>query len=460
MGYFSTINFLLAIQIKSHIKHNSTQLSFIAFLAYDYQAHNPITAPPPHIYHNTMSVPQPPSGAITYPRLSGIDFEQSTGIIWPILALAALKSELNCFNAEHHPASWNMYMFYLNTVSTVFGDPDSPSNWGALSSDLRRKLYRDLVEASAAFNRAYETNSQEQLFIKYLLRWLEAYNTQLDIDVCTSLAGMSDWTHVFAVKNIRSEVTALMRELTGSIVERHLDALREVQIVSADALHEVQELNIKCATEMFQSIEVYLAVKIDREYLGAQTLPVDFIDRVLGAIRWPLKEHVVIAFADFLKALEDGKGKFSEDDNEQTAAYMSTLFLDMGQAFSYQSDLLHPEDDEDDEEEPVPEHVSNHQYDQYQDNDWFAREYRLIETQPGVLLGPQNAEVDEVSTPVDFDDIRQSCTLCDDSSIQLRQLKVCGHIICQDCLASQLAVVHQCRYKCAYCRAEFFPTTA
>jgi hypothetical protein len=281
-----------------------------------------------------MSSARPTLGAIPYRRLSDVDFEQPTAIIWPILALAALRTELKCFDAEYHSHSWNTYMLALNKVSIHFGLPNSPFNWGTLSGDLRRNLYRDLAEASAEFNRAYETGRQEELFCKYLLRWFEAYNTQLDIDIRTSLARISDYTQVFDVSTIRSGVATLMCELTGSIVERHLDALREVPTVSADAIHQVQELNTKCIAEILEAIKVYLIVKIDREYLGAQSLPTNFIDRVMGAIGGPFTEYVMFAYADYIKALGKGKGKYSEDANEHTVACMKTLFFGMGRAFS------------------------------------------------------------------------------------------------------------------------------
>lgn len=351
-------------------------------------------------------------------------------------------------------------MAVLHSISTLFGLPGSLFNWSCLPGQQRRNLFRVLAQASTAFHDAYETDPQQKMSCKYVLRWFETYNTQLDTDICMSLAGMSDHVHVFDVERIRVGVADLMRELLGSIVDRYLRALREVPIILIDAIDQMDEIGQKCIVEMLDAIKAYIVVKTDREFLGAQNLPNNFPDRVINAIANPLEDCVVNAYSDFLYDLGHGNGKFSEHAGEHTAACMNTLFLDIGLAFSYQSNLIHWIDEpEEDEEEPVPEHVANHQFDQYHDDDWFRGQLQIVDTQTDVLPGPQNVTVDEVSIPTALEN-ETFCGLCGNPSYQIRELKACGHAMCANCLGSQVRAEHPCRYKCAYCRAEFFPEPA
>ncbi|KAH7380330.1 hypothetical protein DE146DRAFT_761063 [Phaeosphaeria sp. MPI-PUGE-AT-0046c] len=405
-----------------------------------------------------MSSTQPTSRPIPYKRLSDVDFEQPTAIIWPILTLTALKMDLHRYDADFHPESWNAYSAALMLISGLFGLPRSTFNWGKVSADQREHLYQDLARASAAFHNAYETAQEEKMFCKYILRWFEVFNIQLNLDIHESRAGIFDY--VFDVQSIRVAVSDLWRELAGDILQQHLRALREVPVVPIDAITQMNRIMVTCMGEMLDAIKVFIVVKVDREFLQDQRLPVDFPDRIFTSIKGPLICHMMGACFDLVCGLELGKGKFAVDDAMTTAACTDIFFLKMSEAFSYQSRLIHHVGRARDEyeEEPVPDHVANHQFDQYHDGDWFARELDLVETQD-VLRGPHRVAADQVSISMEYED-EYPCELCGECSVQMREIKVCGHVVCKDCLCAQLKIEHECRYKCPYCRAEFFPETA
>lgn len=105
-------------------------------------------------------------------------------------------------------------------------------------------------------------------------------------------------------------------------------------------------------------------------------------------------------------------------------------------------------------DEPLPEHIANHDFAQYEDQDWYANEYELHDVQD-VLLGPKSTTVNHVAMPIAT--TSEPCQLCGDEKVPMRQLVACNHILCEDCLDTQLKAEHASRYKCPFCRAEFFP---
>lgn len=68
------------------------------------------------------------------------------------------------------------------------------------------------------------------------------------------------------------------------------------------------------------------------------------------------------------------------------------------------------------------------------------------------LTGPDNVEVDEVSTV--FRNIGDgTCANCAYANIHMRKLNVFPDTYCADCLDAQLHTQYASRYKCALCRA-------
>lgn len=74
-----------------------------------------------------------------------------------------------------------------------------------------------------------------------------------------------------------------------------------------------------------------------------------------------------------------------------------------------------------------------------------------------VLHGPEHTTKDEVSIPLSASDPSPpQCDICGDTDTAMHKLKKCGHLMCDDCLTAQLDSQHACRYRCPFCRANFF----
>jgi hypothetical protein len=108
--------------------------------------------------------------------------------------------------------------------------------------------------------------------------------------------------------------------------------------------------------------------------------------------------------------------------------------------FSYTSELLFEPEANDDESSEDGE-------------GW--QEYEVNDLVP-VLTGPETATVEQVSSAVLQNSTEADCCICLTGGGVMRQLNVCNHMFCEDCLTSQLNAEGNYRYKCAICRAEMF----
>jgi hypothetical protein len=70
-----------------------------------------------------------------------------------------------------------------------------------------------------------------------------------------------------------------------------------------------------------------------------------------------------------------------------------------------------------------------------------------------VLHESETATLDDVG-PLMVE--QADCGFCGDSGNPMCRVRVYPHVFREDCLTDQLAVEHECRYRCALCRAEFF----
>lgn len=126
---------------------------------------------------------------------------------------------------------------------------------------------------------------------------------------------------------------------------------------------------------------------------------------------------------------------------DRTRMMKSTIGM-IATFFSYTGELLFPPETDDDEYSEDSE-------------DW--QEYEVVNDLDPVLTGPETATVDQVSSEVLQNSTEADCCICLTGNNVMRQLNVCNHMFCEDCLTSQLNAEGNYRYKCAICRAEMFP---
>lgn len=218
---------------------------------------------------------------------------------------------------------------------------------------------------------------------------------------------------------------------------------------SEEWVKRMNEAKSQAASEIAKELQYQVEIEDVAPFEGS--IGQEFLRLSSGAI----KDRLDRAFASLEKYLEK---KSSIDVG--TLYYSSALielFVDLPNIVDFVKLKL----EEEEEEDHVPEHIAQHDFEQYGDNDWFSHEYELNTNLQDVLLGPEHAELDDVSDPAPAKE-DCGCVLCGDAEVEMRTVKVCRHEFCAECLETQLNTEHECRYKCSLCKAEFFPrdTTA
>jgi hypothetical protein len=137
----------------------------------------------------------------------------------------------------------------------------------------------------------------------------------------------------------------------------------------------------------------------------------------------------------------DGDLQRSENLSMRDRTRMMKFTINMiATFFSYTGELLsEPEVNDDESSED--------------DEGW--QEYEVNDLVP-VLTGPETATVDQVSSAVLQNSTEADCCICLTGGGVMRQLNVCNHMFCEDCLEPQLNAEGNYRYKCAICWAEMF----
>jgi len=157
-----------------------------------------------------------------------------------------------------------------------------------------------------------------------------------------------------------------------------------------------------------------------------------------------LLSQVHAAVKVLMDKLNPTAGAAVDTDIDILVADLQPFYRHIATFFSYATPLLShfwkTEDDEDDEDED---------FDDSDDEMW--QEYEPADL-VDKLTGPDNVEVDEVST-VFRNMSNATCSVGGHALLHMRRLNGCIHVYCSDCLDKQLHSRYNTRYKCAQCRA-------
>jgi hypothetical protein len=279
-----------------------------------------------------------------------------------------------------------------------------------------------------------------------------------------------DYTEAYGALGMLNAAAIEMTSVLGSEITDAFDVFNNIsaESVPRDIIDDCmkEQIDILCAAieqfvrEQLGTSGVYNSASEARDIVGQS---------FVHLIHDPLRQHVESAFKMLINDLAFCNSYAVDKNQADNKARVAVFYRQVGRFFSYSSPLLSAffipdvSDNEDevdeyeDYQEHVPEHVANHDFDQYDDFDWHTREYELFDVQD-VLRGPEHAELDSVSVVLSSAD--SSCPLCANAGAEMQKLNVCNHELCATCLDLQLNIKHECRYRCAVCRAGFFPDSA
>jgi hypothetical protein len=390
--------------------------------------------------------------------------------MWAVLALAGLDklapSEYG--NSLHSPAF--RYRQSLHTVCRQFSHPESTDVWDSIYFTFRNHMVSTLLQCCNEYYQSISAPEAAVVEPAYLCYMFDAFHATCPLQTSSG----ERVPNTFSAQGM-IELKKLIRELTEGHVNEMLHARNTIIKDSPGEIESLMKLYDVYSDIVCAALGRYIKAKTDVKSLRNMSSPDSVGEAIFRHTQPALYDHIKHALLRLITRLDFSGNYIIDLASESTEENLDKFFHELAQFFSYESPLLsefwpadyntehdmydeHDEDEEEEEEEEeeVPEHIVNHDFEQYQDDDWYARQYELVEVQD-VLVGPNHAALDDVSIAVPTTE--QACGICCDSGSSLRKIKVCVHMFCKECLSAQLEAQHECRYKCSACRAEFFPQT-
>jgi hypothetical protein len=405
-----------------------------------------------------------------------IDFPDGTCLLWATLALLQINEMVpidTVSEALHFREAIGHILFSFSDAKDRDG-----RNSDALT-DLKDELdvlkYRSIhyyeydyeCEPASVVNREYVPPSRaDQEQFAYLFEILVQFHAKIAHNIDEHPVNAHDTYHMtLAIGELLHQITRPVLHRLFRTVSDLLNAAGHGPMRQHD-LNEAIDMAISCATN---AICIHISMHVTQQKALKTHGDFDRHHHVGEAfarlIHDPLQEQVYAGLAKLIQNMRT----LSVHMNEESAlidGHLHDFFYTLAELFTYKSRMIHyatfgPEDSDDDSDyEGVPEYVRNHDFEQYEDNDWWARELVLVEVQD-VLRGPESATLNDVSVVVATVPDTE-CSICSgtDTAGVMCEIRVCGHLFCFECLSLQLRVEHECRYKCSICRAEFFPEVA
>ncbi|KAF1839312.1 hypothetical protein BDW02DRAFT_575414 [Decorospora gaudefroyi] len=388
-----------------------------------------------------------------------LQFNDPTCLMWAVLALARLDemipSDFEALELFEQNAPWaHRLRNVLNDAITAFCDDKMDAIWPNVYSERAEQIVRSLKHATWEYYHWHQTpNPDDERESSYLLEIFEAYH--LHVRSQSPTAGEP------SEMMILSKMKTVLGELLSDIFDAYNDAVYNEEH-NRDGVPFVQEEGLE---KLAAAVEQFVRDQTDLRSAANYDFPNSITDESFARlIRASLRDNIRQQFGEALFDLcgakyardqqNDAESQaLAAEQRDEFAAMVSCLVVPF---FFYDSPLLEayfiPDIDPGDS---AFEQDEENDFEQDQDSHWYAGQYELHETQD-VLWGPEHAPLDEVSQSVTAPD-DPSCSVCGDETTEMRKLTVCGHELCATCLDTQLNIRHECRYKCALCRAKFFP---
>jgi hypothetical protein len=378
------------------------------------------------------------------------------------MALARLHEKLpthiDAFELSQQGVPWALHLSNaLEEIITAFCDDRMESTWGTLSVEQATHFLLNLRKAGWDYYSYLLNDRYADDEFNYLIEVVLAFNDMVSQQRNTSFG------NTYSAVSMSGAVAVTLAEVLGTIIGNMfgpLNIMAATHESSREAINSYAEerLDIIC-----EAIEQFLREQADLKMPQNRDTDGSIGESFVRLARAPLRQHMERPFRSLLEDLGFQSGHIVDRDSADTQVRLVLFLRHAARFFSYASPLLsmffadRDEDSDDgyDENEAPPEHIANHDFASYHDDDWHWNELNIFSIEDE-LRGPENVALDDVSViasaPRD-----ESCVLCGGEHIEMRRIILCSHELCTDCLTKQLNTRHECRYKCAFCRRDFFP---
>jgi hypothetical protein len=352
--------------------------------------------------------------------LTVADFNDPTSVMWAVLAFYGLE-QYGMYNHWYDDDFVGHFENALRYFVSFYIPPCIPDECDVIAI---QSISRNLEHDGENLPRTGGCNLDVQLFC----RLVENFELRFSRNTST-------------VDDTKTRLTNLMRDLLHCSMETSLRSINQHQ--HDETVHPMSTL-IRLTTTICRVIEAYLMRRLNMAEFDGHT-PHDNAARTLVvALHDPLQNWV---HEKVHKFVEDTRLATGEEIVADIEIALNELYADVAEFFVARSPLL-------------AEYWDGY-IDNYGDPDIIIFDDAEMDFED-VLTGPEHADINDVSIAfeyVEYEPGQSSCSLCGDEDVPMRMLWGCLHELCEECLRTQLNTNHACRYKCAFCRNEFFPRT-
>ncbi|KAH7068092.1 hypothetical protein BKA63DRAFT_570214 [Paraphoma chrysanthemicola] len=335
-----------------------------------------------------------------------IECTDGSFIIWATLALARLDKFAPSDENEALTVPSFVYRECLNAVRRAFAAEDSYDIWSSIYRERRNEMLARLKEKALAYYQSSAESTDHasgndanadldeflyvySIFVAFHKKLLESPPTSTD-DTYGAL-GMKNSVYLLFQQLLQPTLTGFFTALNNVINARppNLDTLIHGCTWSYfDLIHN--------------RIDEFLCDQAKLIAHGNYDPDNRFGYNLACGAYSAVHDCLYLAVEDLVVALDVRNGSLIDLDSPATEVRTKNFLLQLASVFTYESELVsyNDYDEEDDDDDMlqgyIPTHIATHNFSQYSDEDWFAREFELNPNLQDVLRGPEKVSVEEV----------------------------------------------------------------
>lgn len=384
------------------------------------------------------------------------ELDNPTSMMWAVIALECLRADIRQFtNAGVDTNEFREYAGALEETLNWFYSSrfrDMPVYYTNDIVEIASRLGDDFQKFSNTFEIAPDRLQCCHNFLLIVGRYMEDYVSSVPSPGATS------FTPTTINAGWHTALTDLMGNLLGYPI---IDFLHSIDTIPSD---QVDEARATFVQRICGLIEDYVRTKAGVMFNHDVSIAQDMGHRMVDSLQPILFEHVRAA------ALVVNPGPVTQTYYDDLIFCRDKVVLGIACLFSNESSLYYYEPDCRCDCLGCCTHIRldsdniNYYSDNWYQDSWEADDFRDFASDgfdgfddDDMLSGPDSATLDDVSTAVEPSPGAAPCDVCYQSDVPMRKFMVCSHGVCASCLDAQLQIADHYRYKCPFCRAEFFP---
>ncbi|KAH7092029.1 hypothetical protein FB567DRAFT_588342 [Paraphoma chrysanthemicola] len=335
-----------------------------------------------------------------------IECTDGSFIIWATLALARLNKLAPSEENEALTVPSFVYRECVDAVRRAFAAEESCDIWSSTCVERRNEMLARLKEKALAY---YQSSAESTGHVP-------GYDANADLDEFSYAFSIFVAFHKKLLENPPTSTDDTygahgMKNAVYLLIRQHLQpTLNELFTALNDLKNEHPPDLDRCIYGLIWTYFNSIYKRID-EFLRDQARliahgnydPDNRFGYKLASFAYSaVHDCIYFAVEDLVVALDVPNDSLIDLDSPATESHTEKFLLELASLFTYESELVSYDgyDEEDDDDDmllrDMPTHIVTHDFSQYTDDDWFAREYELVNNLQDVLRGPEKVSVEEL----------------------------------------------------------------